>query len=310
MATSKKTSQPQKVEKVIETKTCITCGCEKHVGKFYKKYNKYICDKFGVCKECIEKIGKSEDMTEVHRILRTLDIVFLPDRWEKCSSYENTLVTYIGNGRGINNPNAKIDGVNIVDMRYEDSPTYSPITDVDKYLISSDSERLENVAKWGEHYSQAEYLTLNKSVENNIKVTGRDDYQSIKNFERVARAEVERDRAYANSNLKPSDKKSAEDNVTNMMKQAGLSYEQTNRNTTDSTLGTDIRDIIEAYNPLPIATDEFKDVDNIGKYIFRFLTKPMMRAMGKDMSKTKDDYEEIRREIKAKEKMYEQGGGN
>lgn len=291
-------------EKVLNNKLCICCGEEKDASKFYRHVNKYMCDKVGVCKACVEKVGYTNDMREVHRMLRTMDIVFLPDRWEACTSSDNTLTMYIGNGKGINNPKAKVEGVFISEMRYEDSPTCEQIEDVNKFLISSDVEKLENINKWGEHYSQAEYMKLNASVENNIKVTGRDDYQSMKNFERVARAEIERDRAYANDSLKPNDKKSAEDNVTNMMKQAGLSYEQNSIRTGDFDIGVDIRDIIENYDPVPTAQGEFKDADFISKYLNRFFTIPMMRALGKDNSQTRDDYDDIRKEILDRQEKY------
>ena len=290
----------------LKDKFCICCGEEKDVSKFYKHTNKYLCDKVGVCKSCIEEIGKLNNMKEVHRVLRIMDIVFLPDRWENCTSSDNTLVTYIGNAKGINNPRASVDGVLISDMRYEDSPTCQQVEDVNKFLISSDEEAIENITRWGEHYTQAEYMKMNASVDNNIKVTGRDDYQSLKGFERVARAEIERDRAYANQALKPSDKKAAEDNVTNMMKQAGLSYDQVSRSSGDSTLPEDIKIIIENYDPVPVAQGLFADVDGIGKYIEKFLLIPLKRAMGKDSSKTKDDFKEIKDDIKKRKKAFEE----
>lgn len=296
--------------KATDTKRCVICGHEKSSAssnnKFYKHWNKYIDEKLGICKQCVEEIGKLNDIKEVHRLLRLMDMPFIPAKWEECTNSENTLVTYISSGKGLNNPKTNIDGVKLIDMRYEDSPNMSQIEDVDQFLTANDEERYNNINRWGEHYSQAEYMKLNSSVENNIKVTGRDDYQSIKNFERVARAEIERDRAYANKDLKPNDKKAAEDNVTNMMKQAGLSYDQTNRST-DSTLCMDIRDVIENYDPVPVASQEFQDVDFIGTYMFRFLTRPLMRALGKDNSRTKDDYDEIRKEIKQRESKYSGG---
>lgn len=301
MAVKKKTSQSQSED----IKTCIICDSEMKEKEFYKCRSNVISTSFSICKNCACREA-NQNIESMHNILRLLDIPFIPEIYKECEGNDNMFSRYM---LLINNPRKKYDdGRTYAELRYCDSPTLEEVKDVDEYLLSSNDEMFENISKWGEHYSQAEYITLNKSVENNIKVTGRDDYQSIKNFERVARAEVERDRAYANASLKPSDKKSAEDNVTNMMKQAGLSYEQTSRSSTDSTLGTDIRDIIEDYNPIPIPSDEFKDVDFIGKYIYRFFTRPMMRAMGKDMTKTRDDYEEIRKEIKEKKNAYQKVG--
>lgn len=300
MATTKNTA---------ETKSCLICGHEKPSSgsnnKFYKHWNKYINDDNGFCKQCIEEIGNLNDIKEVHRLLRLMDMPFIPSKWDNCTKSENTLVAYIGSGKGLNNPNANVDGVKICEMRYEDSPSVSQVEDVETFLVSSDSEKLENINKWGENYSQAEYMKMNMSVENNIKVTGRDDYQSLRGFERVARAEVERDRAYANPSLKPNDKKSAEDNVTNMMKQAGLAYDQVSRSVGDSVLSEDIKTIIENYDPVPVAQGLFADVDGIGRYIERFLLIPLKRAMGKDMSKTKDDFEEIKSDIKSRKKNFE-----
>lgn len=294
---------------IVETKICLCCGEEKSSkasnNKFYTHRNVFVSDKFSICKECVEKIGAHEDMQEVHLLLRLMDLPFIPEKWEDCIASENTLMAYMG-GKGINIPRARYHNKTIMDMHYVDSPTCQEITDVQTYLISSDEQKLENMSKWGEHYSDAEYMRLNVSVENNIKVTGRDDYQSIKNFERVARAEIERDRAYANNTLRPTDKKSAEDNVTNMMKQAGLSYDKLARNA-ESTLGTDIRDVIENYEPVPQPLDEFKDVDGMGTYFYKFVLKPMMRVMGKDSSRTIDDYYEVREEILRKKTKFSGG---
>lgn len=297
------------IKKTAETKRCIVCGHEKPSSgsnnKFYKHWNKYISDDLGFCKQCVEDIGKLNDIKEVHRLLRLMDMPFLPEKWEECTKSDNTLVAYIGSGKGLNNPRATIEGIKISDMRYEDSPMCKQVEDIDKFLISNDTEKLENINKWGEHYSQAEYMKLSASVENNIKVTGRDDYQSLRGFERVARAEIERDRAYANKDFKPNDKKAAEDNVTNMMKQAGLSYDQVSRSASDSVLPEDIKVILENYDPVPVAQGLFADPDGIGSYINRFLTTPLKRAMGKDSSKTKDDFEEIKSDIKSRKKKFE-----
>lgn len=290
-----------------DTKTCIYCGEEKsskpNNNKFYSHRNKFINDSFSVCKECVEKIGTEDNIDDIYLLMRLMNLPFIPEKWEDCTISDNTLLTYMS-GKGINIPNVKYNDKVIMDMVYSDSPICNEVKDIQKYLVSSDEERLENVTKWGEHYTDAEYRKLNMSVENNIKVTGRDDYQSLRGFERVARAEIERDRAYANQSFKPNDKKAAEDNVTNMMKQAGLSYEQSANRSGEFDIGTDIRDIIENYRPVPEPINEFKDVDFISKYINRFFTIPMMRALGKDNSATRDDYEDIRKEILDRQKSY------
>lgn len=290
-----------------ETKTCILCGEVKSSSatnnKFYTHRNKFINEKLSVCKECVEKIGLSDDMEDIHLLLRLMDIPFIPEKWDDCIAQENTLVAYMGN-KGVNLPKVKYQDKVLMDMHYVDSPNFSQVNNVLEYLMTSSEEKMKNIEKWGESFNEAECYKMNKSVENNIKITGRDDYQSIKSFERLARAEVQVDRAYANQSLKPNDIKNAEDNLNNVMKQAGLAFEQITKTNTDSTLGTDIRDVIENYEPVPEALPPFDDVDKIGKYIMKFLTKPLLRSVGKDNSDTKDDYEEIRAEIKDKKNKW------
>ena len=290
-----------------ETKTCILCGQVKSSSttnnKFYTHRNKFINEKFGICKECVEKIGLTDDIEDVHLLLRLMDIPFIPDKWDDCIAQDNTLIAYMGN-RGVNIPKVKYDDKVLMDMHYIDSPNFSQVNNVLEYLMASSDEKMKNIEKWGESFNDAECYKMNKSVENNIKITGRDDYQSIKSFERLARAEVQVDRAYATSGLKPNDIKSSEDNLNNVMKQAGLAFEQISKTNTDSTLGTDIRDVIENYEPVPEALPPFDDVDKIGKYIMKFLTKPLLRSVGKDTSETKDDYEKIRVEIKDKKNKW------
>ncbi len=313
MAIKKTTTKSTKKteEKVVETKVCICCGETKPDNegnsKFYKHKNRLLHDNFGICKQCIEEIGLKEDMKEVHRLLRLMDLPFIPSKWEACSSSANTLTTYIGSGKGLSNPKTIVDGKRITEMRYEDSADCNQVEDVVSYVMASDSERLENATRWGEHYTPMEHHKMNNSVENNVQVTGRDDYHSLKNFERVARAEVERDRAYADNKLKPSDKKTAEDNVSNMMKQAGLSSESSGKS--DTNIMDDIKYVVENFEPIPVPSQEYQDVDYFGQYIDRFFLKSAMRAMGKDNSPIKDDYEEIKKQILEARQKYMVGSG-
>lgn len=286
-----------------ELKTCICCGeqksCKSTNNKFYSHRNKFINDKFSICKECVEKIGLEDNMDDIHLLLRTMDLPFIPEKWEDCTSQENTLTAYMGN-KGINLPKVKYENKVIMDMHYVDSPNFSEIQDVKSFLIQSSDEKMKNIERWGDGFNDNECYKMNKSVENNIKITGRDDYQSIKAFERVARAEIQVDRAYSDNTLKPNDRKNAEETLNTVMKQAGLLFEQMSKNNTDSTLGTDIRDIIENFEPVPEPTPPFDDVDNVGSYITKFLTNPLLRAIGKYNGKVVDEYEEIRKELKSR----------
>lgn len=308
MAITKKTTSSVVKE---DTKLCIICGekksCKASGNKFYSHRNKFINDKFSICKECVETIGRVDDIEDIHLLMRLMDIPFIPEIYDGCTSTDNTLVTYVGN-KGINIPKKKYNDKVLIEMKYADSPTCNQVTDVQAYVLATNGEKIENISKWGEGYTDNEYLKLNMSVENNIKVTSRDDYQSLRAFERVARAEIERDRAYSNQSLKPSDKKAAEDNVTNMMKQAGLSYDQVSRSASDTTLSEDIKSIIENYDPVPQAQGVFADPDKIGKYIDKFMTIPLLRSLGKNNSRTKDDFEEIKAEIKSRKLSHTNGG--
>lgn len=305
MAVKKSKQKPK--EKIVENKTCIICGETKSSSstnnKFYANRNKLINDNFSICKECIENIGLENRIEDIHLLLRLMDIPFLPEKWDDCTSKDNTLIAYMGN-KGVNLPKVKYKDKVLNEMHYIDSPNFNQVENILEFLILSSEEKMKNIERWGEAFTDSECYKMNKSVENNIEVTGRDDYQSIKSFERLARAEVQLDRAYANSNFKPTDIKSAEDVLNTVMKQAGLAFEQLTKTNSDSTLGTDIRDVIENYEPMPEALEPFDDVDRIGKYISRFLTKPLLRSIGRDNSDIKDEYEDIRSEIKDKKDQW------
>jgi hypothetical protein len=294
-------------KKPKQEKICIICGETKSSSptnnKFYNNRNKFINEKFGICKECVEKIGLTNNLEDIHLLLRLMDLPFVPEKWDDCTAQENTLITYMGN-KGINLPKVKYNNMTLNEMHYIDSPNFNQVNNVLEYLMVSSEEKMKNIERWGEAFNDAECYKMNKSVENNIKVTGRDDYQSIKSFERLARAEIQVDRAYANQVFKPTDIKSAEDSLNSIMKQAGLAFEQLTKTNSDSTLGTDIRDVIENYEPVPEAIAPFDDVDSIGKYITRFLMKPLLRSVGKDNSEIKDDYEEIKSEIKDRKNKW------
>lgn len=294
-------------KKPKEEKTCLICGETKSASstnnKFYTNRNKILNEKFGVCKECIEKIGLNDSLEDVHLLLRLMDIPFIPEKWDDCTAQTNTLIAYMGN-KGVNLPKVKYNDKVLNEMHYIDSPNFSQVNNVLEFLMMSSEEKMKNIEKWGEAFSDAECYKMNKSVENNIKVTGRDDYQSIKSFERLARAEIQLDRAYANTNYKQNDIKNAEDVLNTVMKQAGLAFEQLTKTNSDSTLGTDIRDVIENYEPMPEAIEPFDDIDKIGKYITRFLMKPLLRSVGKDNSSLTEEYEEIKLEIKDKKNKW------
>lgn len=60
-------------------KTCIVCGETKSSysstnNKFYTHRNKFINDKFGICKECVEKVGLQDDLDDIHLLLRLMDL--------------------------------------------------------------------------------------------------------------------------------------------------------------------------------------------------------------------------------------------
>ena len=59
------------IKKTAETKRCIICGHEKPSSgsnnKFYKHWNKYISDDLGFCKQCVDDIGKLNDISSLYR---------------------------------------------------------------------------------------------------------------------------------------------------------------------------------------------------------------------------------------------------
>ena len=93
MATKKTTTS-----KKVETKKCLICGedksCSSSNNKFYKHWNKYYSDDVGFCKQCVEEVGLTNDIKEIHRLLRMMDMPLLHDKWNDCTSEENTLTSY------------------------------------------------------------------------------------------------------------------------------------------------------------------------------------------------------------------------
>lgn len=278
-----------KEEKIL---TCLICNEEGKQSKFYKSRSVMIADNFSLCKKCVKKIiaedKKNNNIDNMLWMFRIMDFPFFQELWEECMYENDSLELYM---KKCSAPNGKL-----YHMKYKDGLDINVIG-------ASFSDRETNLGRWGSGFNDSECQKMNRIVDDYIKLTGKEDFKSIKDFERVARLEVTVDRVYASPNSKPNEIKQAEETLTSIMKEAGLTSDKMSSTNKASSLGEWI-DIFEIYDPISEPAEEFKDVDKMGYYIERFFYKNLMRASGKDNSKVSDEFEEITKELKEKEKKF------
>lgn len=274
---------------------CVFCGKEGKRQLFFNNRNDFMQDNLSLCRVCVTDLLKKDDrnnnsMDNMLKIFRILDYPFFLDVWEDCSGKNTSekMSTYL---KKINTPTSKFSKFN-----YKDG---QDINVIGGDIFDQDS----NLARWGDGFNEIECKKMNQIVDDYIKLTGKEDFKSIKDFERVARISIAVDRVHANKESKANEIKQAEETLTAVMKEAGLTSDKMSSANKASSLGEWI-DIFESHDPISEPSDEFKDVDGIGRYIERFFYKNLMRVFGKDTSRISDEFEDITKELKEKEKKF------
>ena len=274
-------------------KTCICCGevksCKSTNNKFYSHRNKLINDKFSICKECVEKIGLEDNMADIHLLLRTMDLPFIPEKWEDCTSQENTLTAYMGN-KGINLPKVKYDNKVIMDMNYVDSPNFSEIQDVEKYITNTNEVIREYKRRWGKNWAIDDYEDMELDLVDMIKQYGdnNNDYATKNTYINIILTKKLMLKAYEENDLGKGKDLSAR--LSQLMKEANLQVIDQKNKDDEFRLGVEIdyaedEPIIE--NPF------FKDLDRFEFYWKTFIVKHFARFIGLDKSKVINDLEEM-----------------
>lgn len=151
-------------------KKCTLCTKEKRISHFYNSNSKLSDGKSPMCKNCIKSKIDYNDITTIHSILRTLDIPFNIEYWEKAiKSKKDPFGSYMRMANSLR----QFQGLTWDDSNFEKEndnniagESVTPIKEISSQKIKVTNELLE---KWGTGYDTEEYLQFERK------------YQALKN---------------------------------------------------------------------------------------------------------------------------------
>lgn len=128
-------------------KKCTKCNKDKKLSNFYNSNSKITDGKSPICKDCIKEMIDYEDMNSVYSILRTLDIPFILEYWNK--ALEKSDKDPFGNYMRMANSLRQFQGLTWDDSIFESKDELINIKDSEnKTQIVSNKELIE---KWGDY---------------------------------------------------------------------------------------------------------------------------------------------------------------
>ena len=264
--------------------TCINCNKEKVSTSFYSNRNPLLAPNMGLCKECAK--SHFEDLDSLHEILRILNVPFITERWSFVMASEKTdkMGDYL---RQINSlPNWK-------GMTYKDSDMNinGQVSSTEDYLAQTDRGYQENMKFWGNKKYTVEDFDFLNSIYDDLSQDRKPNSAMMKNaYKNIARTQLQAQKALEGGNAVEFDKLMK--TLSNLMGDANVKPAQTSvENNGIESWGEWVRKIEET-RPILAPTEEFIDVDGIGKYIRKWFTKHFERVFDLDNSPVEDDLKE------------------
>ena len=272
---------------------CTSCGDDKAVSNFYMSHSKlYEANdkRFPVCKDCMitfyeELVNHyaSERLALYHFCL-TFNIYFeenlMESAYAQASTTNSSLVRiYMQKVGSLMQYKGKtsLDGEHLTLEGAKKDFTMDDIQVEGEYVppvITS-----EIIRRWGSDYTNEEYILLETYYQEFIESYQHDTPAEKLIFRNICKTILESERARKTNNFTAFEKLNA--SISKLMTDGGIKPIQTVSVTDDdnATWGKWIA-IIENERPIPTVSDEFKDVDKIGKYIDKWFTKQMKRVLG------------------------------
>lgn len=264
--------------------TCISCNKQKVTTSFYSHRNTLLAPNMGLCKECAK--AYFEDVDTLHDILRVLNLPFIMERWQFVMASEKTdkLGDYL---RQINSlPNWK-------GLTYKNSDTEngSQISSTEDYLAQTDRSYQENMRFWGNKKYTVEDFDFLNSIYDDLSQDRKPNSAMMKNaYKNIARTQLQAQKALEGGNATEFDKLMK--TLSTLMGDANVKPAQTSvENNGIESWGEWVRKIEET-RPILAPTEEFIDVDGIGKYIKKWFTNHFERVFDLNNSPVEDDLKE------------------
>lgn len=264
--------------------TCVSCNKQKVTTSFYSHRNTLLAPNMGLCKECAK--AHFEDVDTLHDILRVLNLPFIMERWQFVMASEKTdkLGDYL---RQINSlPNWK-------GLTYKNSDTENggQISSTENYLAQTDRSYQENMRFWGNKKYTVEDFDFLNSIYDDLSQDRKPNSAMMKNaYKNIARTQLQAQKALESGSATEFDKLMK--TLSTLMGDANVKPNQTSaENNGIESWGEWVRKIEET-RPILAPTEEFIDVDGIGKYIKKWFTKHFERVFDLDNSPVEDDLKE------------------
>lgn len=304
MATTKKATPKVAKEEKDEKKddnniTCLTCGFEGKPNYFYKHRNHLIDSKYSICKNCASREA-NQSMEDLHEVLRTLNMPFIPELYKECEGKENPFGNYL---LLIGNPKKKYDnGKSMSELVYVDSPTHSEIDDVDNYIFNNDEKLGELYSLFGTVWGKNELLAMNRELDEMIIQYGgsRDDIAIVDLYSEIIQTKWLSKKAYNGNDIANGEKLSKL--RQKLLKDNGLSLQEMKDKQTNSSFGIEV-DYAEDEPIIP--NKKYFDIDGIN-FMFQKFIKHMERFIKADKSPVDEDYEEMQEYVDTHDDYFEE----
>lgn len=274
---------------------CVCCSCGEPLAltKFYKSNSVFYADgHLPICKECFSsKFGHFA--TEYHsnkmamqRMCMTFDIYFNEVEFDSCDTDDSTVIgkyfrkLNLSQHKGKTFENSIQEGFDLSGDRKPVKET-QPVANVD-----SDDEENENadmidpadIEKWGAGLEPTDYTILNSHYRllssSNPQCDGNAEIFIID----LCYTKMQQMKAVRESRV--DDYKKLTESYIKSFTQAGLKTVKDTNAMEDFTIGVNA-ETIEKYTPAEYYKNRslYKDHDNIGDYIDRFLLRPLRNLM-------------------------------
>lgn len=271
---------------------CICCSCGEPLAltKFYKSNSVFYTDgHLPICKECFSsKFGHfatehHSNKMAMQRMCMAFDVYFNEDLFDKCDTDDSTVLgnyfrkLNLSQHKGKTFEDSIQDGFNFSGDRKPVKGT-QPVYDINNGDENADIIDPHDIERWGAGLEPTDYTILNS----HYRLLSNSNPQCDGNAEifiiDLCYTKMQQMKAVRESRV--DDYKKLTESYIKSFTQAGLKTVKDTNTMEDFTIGVNA-ETIEKYTPAEYYKNRslYKDHDNIGDYIDRFLLRPLRNLM-------------------------------
>lgn len=259
---------------------CNDCKEEKEMQRhFYSTYSAlYEDEKIPICKDCLlerykilEGLYKGNELLALRHFCMNFDIYYDEELAKPLrGGSEPLMVVYM---RRMGSNHRKYKGKTSLDSLFE-IKILDELGAEDEFPITY-SIRI----KWGKGYTDDEYRILERAYKEYDEFYAPRELTTKKLFKELCVIELEGQKARINGDMATFEKMSKL--VSSKMQDADVKPNQKKKvgETAGETFGTKMQ-IYERKKPILVKLEEYEDIDGIGKYITKYLIKPLAKFLG------------------------------